>query len=240
MYRFFVEEKYKEFMTVTGGDAHHIMNVLRLGRGDVIQIVADDGTVARGEITDINDHAVTVHCHEIVAESHEPTVNITLAQGLAKGEKMDFVIQKAVELGVKSVIPVLMEHSVVRLTEERALKRVERWQKIALAAAKQCKRECVPKIFPMQAFKNLFVTKDYDLILLAYEGELETSLKSVLREQKYSNILLIIGPEGGLSQEEIETATAKGARTISLGRRILRTETAGLAAVAGIMYEYEN
>ena len=135
MHRFFVPQPYGETMTITGVDARHIYTVLRMQTGTKVQIVSDDGVSAVAEIAEANENAVTVRCLEVIAESHEPAVRITLAQGLAKGEKMDFIIQKAVELGVSEIVPVAMEHSVVRLEGDKAAKKVERWQKIAEAAA---------------------------------------------------------------------------------------------------------
>ena len=131
MHRFFIPQPYGDTMTITGVDARHIYTVLRMQCGSRVQIVSDDGVTALAEITDTHESVVTVKCLEVLAESHEPSVRIVLAQGLAKGEKMDFIIQKAVELGVSEIIPVAMEHSVVRLEGDKAVKKVERWQKIA-------------------------------------------------------------------------------------------------------------
>ena len=137
MHRFFVPQLYAEEMYIEGVDARHISKVLRMQPGTQLQIVSDDGVSAMAEITAIDSERVTVRCLEKLAESHEPRVKLVLAQGLAKGEKMDFIIQKAVEMGAYSVIPVAMEHSVVRLDGAKSAKKVERWQKIAESEAKQ-------------------------------------------------------------------------------------------------------
>src|SRR5574344_805103 len=140
MHSFFFFYLYNEEMYIEGVDARHISKVLRMQPGAKLQIVSDDGVSAVAEITAIDSERVSVRCLEKLAESHEPRVQLVLAQGLAKGEKMDFIIQKAVEMGAYSVRPVAMEHSVVRLDGAKAAKKVERWQKIAESAAKQSKR----------------------------------------------------------------------------------------------------
>ena len=241
MHRFFVPQLYNEVMTITGVDARHISKVLRMQPGDALQIVSDDGVSAVAKIAAIDSEAVTVHCVEKLAESHEPQVRLILAQGLAKGEKMDFIIQKAVEMGAYSVVPVAMEHSVVRLDGAKAAKKVERWQKIAEAAAKQSKRDIIPQVQPVQSLAQLLATDSCQTKLIAYECEDKKSLKAALTEAKavgsLTDLLLIIGPEGGISEAELEAARAAGAVPVSLGRRILRAETAGLVAISAIFYE---
>ena len=132
MHRFFIPQLYNEEMTITGVDAKHIGKVLRMQPGDKLQIVSDDGVSALAEVVAITESTVTVRCLEKLAESHEPAVKITLAQGLAKGEKMDFIIQKAVELGVSKIVPFSSAYTVVKLDEKGALKKTERWQKILI------------------------------------------------------------------------------------------------------------
>lgn len=241
MHRFFVPQLYNEAMTITGVDARHISKVLRMQPGDALQIVSDDGVSAVAKIAAIDSEAVTVHCVEKLAESHEPQVRLILAQGLAKGEKMDFIIQKAVEMGAYSVVPVAMEHSVVRLDGAKAAKKVDRWQKIAEAAAKQSKRDIIPQVQPVQSLAQLLATDSCQTKLIAYECEDKKSLKAALTEAKavgsLTDLLLIIGPEGGISEAELEAARAAGAVPVSLGRRILRAETAGLVAISAIFYE---
>lgn len=241
MHRFFIPQLYDETMTISGVDARHISKVLRLQPGVQLQVVSDDGVSALAEITAIDSTTVTVRCLEKLAESHEPQVRLVLAQGLAKGEKMDFIIQKAVEMGVYSVVPIAMEHSVVRLEGAKAEKKVERWQKIAEAAAKQSKRDLVPQVQPVQSLAQLLATQDCRTKIIAYECEDRLSLKAALKaaqsEGPLTELLLIIGPEGGISEEELAAARAAGAVPVSLGRRILRAETAGLVAITAILYE---
>ena len=238
MHRFFIPQLYNEEMTITGVDAKHIGKVLRMQPGDKLQIVSDDGVSALAEVAAITESTVTVRCLEKLAESHEPAVKITLAQGLAKGEKMDFIIQKAVELGAYSIIPVAMEHSVVRLDGSKADKKVERWQKIAEAAAKQSKRDIIPQVQDVQTMKEMLANNDCKTKIIAYECEDRMSLKTALREAgQMEDLLLIIGPEGGISEGELVKAREAGAVPVSLGRRILRAETAGLVAMSAIFYE---
>lgn len=241
MHRFFVPQLYSEEMYIEGVDARHISKVLRMQPGDKLQIVSDDGVSAMAEITAIASERVSVRCLEKLAESHEPRVRLVLAQGLAKGEKMDFIIQKAVEMGAYSVIPVAMEHSVVRLDGAKAAKKVERWQKIAESAAKQSKRDIIPQVQPVQSMAEMLASCDCETKIIAYECEDRLSLKAALKAAEAAGgikeLLLIIGPEGGISEGELELARQAGAVPVSLGRRILRAETAGLVAISAIFYE---
>lgn len=241
MHRFFIPQLYAEKMTIAGTDAKHISKVLRLTLGEKIQIVSDDGIRAIAEVVSFDGGIVTVHCITKLSESHEPKVKIVLAQGLAKGEKMDFIIQKAVEMGALRIIPVAMEHSVVRLEAGRSNKKVERWQKIAEAAAKQSKRDIIPVVEPVQTFSKMLAAADLKTKIIAYECEDRLSMKTALRkvqaEGGIEDLLLIIGPEGGISEEELKQARAVGAVPVSLGKRILRVETAAVVAMTTILYE---
>lgn len=238
MHRFFIPQLYAEEMTITGVDAKHISKVLRMQNGDKLQIVSNDGVTALAEIMAVTGETVTVRCLEKLSESHEPELKITLAQGLAKGEKMDFIIQKAVELGVHAIVPVAMEHSVVRLDGAKAAKKVERWQKIAEAAAKQSKRDIIPQVQPLQSMAEMLQNNNLANKIIAYECEDRLGLKTALRTfAQLDELLLIIGPEGGISEAELEQARKAGAAAVSLGKRILRAETAGLVAMSAIFYE---
>ena len=241
MHRFFLPQLYAEEMYIEGVDARHISKVLRMQPGAKLQIVSDDGVSAVAEITAIDSERVSVRCLEKLAESHEPRVKLVLAQGLAKGEKMDFIIQKAVEMGAYSVIPVAMEHSVVRLDGAKAAKKVERWQKIAESAAKQSKRDILPQVQAVQSMGEMLASCTCQTKIIAYECEDRLSLKAALKAAEaaggISELLLIIGPEGGISESELEQARQAGAVPVSLGRRILRAETAGLVAISAIFYE---
>lgn len=238
MHRFFIPQLYAAEMVIKDVDAKHISKVLRMQPGDKIQIVSDDGVTAIAEIVSLQADNVVVKCLEKLAESHEPSVKITLAQGLAKGEKMDFIIQKAVEMGASSIVPVAMEHSVVRLEGAKADKKVERWQKIAEAAAKQSKRDIIPQVQPVQTMQQMLANNDLQHKIIAYECEDRLGLKTALQRcDNLRELLLIIGPEGGISEFELELARKNGAVPVSLGKRILRAETAGVVALSAILYE---
>ena len=241
MHRFFIPKPFKQEMQITGRDAHHIMDVLRMGPGDPLQVVADDGISFVGEITAADTNTVTVAAREILRETHEPDVRISLLQGLAKGEKMELIIQKAVEIGVAEIFPLAMDHSVVVLDRSKAGKKTERWQKIAEAAAKQSKRDMIPDVHEVMKLSRVLQEEKWDLLVIAYESENQVSLKEVLQVHKDAkSIGIIIGPEGGLSNEEVNVAQEAGGIAVSLGRRILRTETAGLVTAAAILYETDN
>lgn len=240
MHRFFIPQLYSEEMYIEGVDARHISKVLRMQPREKLQIVSDDGVSAVAEIASIDRERVYVRCLAKLAESHEPQVKLVLAQGLTKGEKMDFIVQKAVEMGAYSVVPVAMEHSVVRLEGAKAAKKVERWQKIAESAAKQSKRDIIPQVQPVQSMAQMLADNNFQTKIIAYECEDKISLKAALQAAEAGGIqklLLIIGPEGGISEHELELAKAAGAVPVSLGRRILRAETAGLVAISAIFYE---
>ncbi len=238
MHRFFIPQLYAAEMVIKDVDAKHISKVLRMQPGDKIQIVSDDGVTAIAEIVSLQADNVVVKCLEKLAESHEPSVKITLAQGLAKGEKMDFIIQKAVEMGASSIVPVAMEHSVVRLEGAKADKKVERWQKIAEAAAKQSKRDIIPQVQAVQTMQQMLTNNDLQHKIIAYECEDRLGLKTALQScDNLQELLLIIGPEGGISEFELELARKNGAVPVSLGKRILRAETAGVVALSAILYE---
>lgn len=239
MHRFFLEKNFSKELQIVGADARHIIRVLRMQTGDVVQLVLDDGIICEAKITEIRDDTVKVNCLNVLAEPHDAKFSVILAQGLAKGDKMDFVVQKSVELGVDGIIPLALEHSVVQLDEQRADKKKERWQKIAISAAKQAKRDKVPFVTNIKNLNDVLKDK-YDLVLMAYEGETKISLKSVLQNNVAKSILLIVGPEGGFSNNEVELAVNAGAKTVSLGRRILRSETAGIVALSCIFYEKDS
>lgn len=236
MHRFFVEVDYEENMALSGPVVHYILDVLRMQPGEKMEFVTDDGVIARVRITEAGDGWLKVVAEKILSEPHEPKCCVTLAQGLAKGEKMDFVLQKAVEIGAGRIIPVAMGNCVMRLEGEKSFRKLERWQKIVQNAAQQSKRDRIPELLPVSSFAEA-LQGNYDLILVAYEGETRVMLKDVLRGGDYRNILVLIGPEGGMTEEELDLASKAGARTVSLGRRILRTETAGLVVLSNIFYE---
>ena len=223
---------------ITGDDVAHISKVLRLRCGDKISVCDQDGFDYICTVSEVGKERVFARVDEKLPSISESRVSVTLYQGLPKGDKMELIIQKCTELGVKRFVPVVMQRSVSRPKD--ASKKTARYRKIALEAAKQSKRSAVPYVCDATDFASVLDRiKDGDALnILPYENEKSTTLKEVLRKNcDAKNINLIIGPEGGFSDEEIADALAQNIQTVTLGPRILRCETAPIAAVAAIMYE---
>jgi len=221
-------------------EARHIEKVLRLKAGDMAIFFDGRGQEYQVRLEGKENGRLTGKIIERFIRESEPRKKLYLAQGLAKGEKMDTIIQKAVEIGVNAILPIGCERSVVRLEGEKAKKKVQRWQSIAREACKQCHRNMVPEVMPVMNFASLLqVIKDRPALML-YEKE-NNSLRALLREKQYvqaEEIFILIGPEGGFADHEVASAIKYGVNTASLGPRILRTETAGLVAASVILYEY--
>jgi len=235
--RFVIEDNPEGRFLITGEEAHHIV-VLRHKVGDVIQV--NDKMCRVEEIQ--RDEIVC----EVVGEAEVvgvPDTKVTLFQALLKSDKMEFVIQKAVELGVSSVIPFSSKNVVVKLDGKDKAKKVERWQKISVEASKQCGRSDIVPIGEVLEFREILATlKDYDLVLLAYENETE-NLKKILQERRLAKkIAIIIGAEGGFDAGEVKQIIGQGenVKSISLGERILRAETASLCLLSILIYECEG
>ncbi len=245
MQKFFVKsEQIKENkIEIIGTDVNHIINVLRLKKDDEIQICNED--TSENYISKIlNGDKEKLICEivEKIDKTIETDVNITVYQGLPKADKMELIIQKTTEIGVKRIIPIQMERSIVKLSGKDEVKKIERWQKIAEVAAKQSKRDIIPKIENVQKIENIcYNIKEYDLFIIAYEDEEQVKLKEILKKNsKAKNIAVLIGPEGGIALKEIEKLQQNGAITVTLGNRILRTETAPIVISSNIIYELEN
>ena len=239
MRRFLLSDRLADKMVVAGGEAHHMLRVLRLAAGDKVVVVDPVGQAAVARITQASDTEVFLSMETMLEEEREAPITIRLAQGLPKSDKMDFIVQKAVELGISEIIPMEADTSVVRYDAAKQQNRRERWQKIAAEAAKQCQRTIVPNVAAVQDLaKLLAATGGETQIIVFYEGRVPLGLKQVLREKPGNDYLLIIGPEGGLSSREVQLAQERGAAIVTMGPRILRTETAALAAIAAVMYEH--
>lgn len=243
MSKFFVNENQvkEDEIVIIGDDVNHIKNVLRYNVSDEITICAN-GINYLAEIKEFyKDNIVCKINEKIDKELAESNVNITIFQGLPKADKMELIIQKGTELGVSEFVPVKFERSVVKLSGKDEEKKIERWQKIAEVAAKQCGRDIIPKIKNVNNIENVCkLIEKYDIVLLAYENETENFLKHELvkiKGKKNYNIGIVIGPEGGISEFEVNKLKENGAKVISLGKRILRTETVCLAMSSIIMYE---
>ena len=245
MYRFFVEPSQVEDHTIRilGSDVNHIKNVLRMKTGEEILISSGDDLEYACYIEELGDKEVLAHVMYVQEAGYELSSRIYLFQGLPKGDKMELIIQKAVELGAFSVIPVETKRCVVKLDAKKAAKKVVRWQQIAESAAKQSKRMLIPEIHEVMTYKQaLEFAKQLDVKLIPYElakGMKET--REILSEIKPGqSVGIFIGPEGGFEEEEVAKALEAGAHAITLGRRILRTETAGLAILSVLMFQLEN
>lgn len=246
MYKFFVSGNQIEnnVINIIGEDVNHISNVLRLKELDKLIICNKDTAISYiTEISKINKENIKCIILNQEEKSTESIVNVDLFQGLPKADKMEYIIQKSTELGVKNIYPVQLERCIVKIDKKSEPKKLERWQKIAEVAAKQSKRDIIPEIKSFINLENVCkIIENYDKILVAYENESENTLKDELKKLdrgKEINIGLIIGPEGGLSEEEVLKLVKNGANVVTLGKRILRTETASLAMLSDIIYEFE-
>ncbi len=209
--------------------ARHAVTVLRLQVGDVLDLFNGDGGEYRARIVAVSKRETRVRLTEFHAVERESPLEITLALGIAAGERMDYSLQKATELGVSAIQPLATERSVVKLAGERADKRLLHWQHIVIAACEQCGRNRVPAVAPVQKFFAYLAAADRGKRLLMLSPDAQTPLKQVPRA---ASVVLLIGAEGGLAPSEYQAAETSGFQPVSLGPRILRTETAPLAALA--------
>lgn len=243
MHNFFVDESQKQNnrYLIKGADYNHIINVLRMDIGDSF-LVSYDGKSDLCKIEAFDAETVTALITEENYQNTELPLNIYLFQGLPKGDKMEFIIQKSVELGVFAVVPTEMNRCVVKLDEKKKKSKVARWQAIAESAAKQSKRNYIPKIFDVLSYKQaLKMAEELDLLIVPYENEDGmTATKQVFENLKdCKSVGILIGSEGGFDESEINIAKEIGGKVISLGKRILRTETAAITSVAMCMLNTE-
>ena len=239
MHRFFTDRNSicGDTVKISGDDAHHISKVLRLKEDDEIIVCDKEGTDYHCSIKLISKDEVEAWILKKETSSSEPPIRITLYQGVPKGDKLESVIQKCVELGAFKIVPVAMKRSVAVIKDKE--KKKVRMQRIAQEASKQCQRAVVPEVSEVLSFKEaLLHAQENDLKLLPYEAENKNKLKDILKENKNSKtIAVFIGPEGGFDEEEISLARQSGFQILTLGPRIMRTETAPLACISAIMYE---
>ncbi|GAA0789027.1 16S rRNA (uracil(1498)-N(3))-methyltransferase [Hathewaya limosa] len=242
MHKFFVpvENFNDKEVIIDGDDVKHIYKVLRLVEGDEVIINNLQGQEYLCKLIEISKKEVRAEIIETKEGSAESPIEITLFQGLPKSSKMDLIVQKNTELGVTHITPIITQRVVVK-ADLKEYKKLDRWNRIALEACKQCKRTIIPSINEPKEFENLLNELDnFDLVLVPYENAENHGLKYVLTQVNKENIkkvAIIIGPEGGFEEEEIENLKDKGCYIITLGPRILRTETAGFTAVSLVSYE---
>jgi 16S rRNA (uracil1498-N3)-methyltransferase len=223
---------------IAGDELDHLRRVLRLEPGDSIEIFDEQGREHEAAIRAFSAEHAEIEILRSYEARRESPLNVTLAVGLTKGEKMDLVVEKATELGAHAVAPLLSAYTVPKIDERKSARREERWRKIALSAAKQCGRSRVPEILGICGYNEFVARPSADTLkLLFWENEPQQTLKEVhAQESSARSVILAIGPEGGFAREEAELARRHGYRWISLGRRILRAETAAVAALALAQY----
>lgn len=245
MYHFFVapEGICDKTITITGKDVNHIKNVLRMKPGEEISVsTTDSPSEYRCIVRELTDEAIICELAFIKEEGNELPSKVYLFQGLPKGDKMELIIQKCVELGVHEIIPVEMKRCVMKLDPKKAASRIQRWQGISEAAAKQSKRTVIPEIkMPMSFKEAVKYAGECNVKLLPYElADTMPKTKEIISNlEPGESVAVFIGPEGGFEESEVSLAKENGFETITLGKRILRTETAGMVVMSWLMYRLE-
>jgi 16S rRNA (uracil1498-N3)-methyltransferase len=246
MYRFYIgkEQIQGESICIENSDVNHIRNVLRLETGDWLVACDGQGTDYVSRIRSVSPERIELSVEKIQETGTELDTRITLFQGIPKKDKMELIIQKAVELGAYEIVPVMMKRCVVKLDKgSKAQKKQERWQMIAEAAAKQCDRGIIPHVHAPVTMEQAFdmaTSLEYNMIPYELQDGMEDSRKIVEKACTHSSVGIFIGPEGGLEKQEVEQAVALGVHPLSLGKRILRTETAGMALLSIMMFQLQK
>lgn len=247
MGKFFVKKNQiiNNEINIIGDDVNHIKNVLRYNISDSIIICDEDGRNYDCEIKDIKKDAIICQIISEIESNAESTIKISIFQGVPKFDKMELIIQKSVELGAYDFYPTSMKRCIVKLNQDLINKKVERWQKISEVASKQSGRDIIPQVYnPISIDDVISKIDEFDLFIIPYEKESEISLKDILKKNQYNDIIkgdfkigILIGPEGGIDDFEIERLRNTNAKVVTLGKRILRTETVALSMISIIMYE---
>lgn len=245
MPRFYVEDcsEFDKSITITGDDVNHIKNVLRLHVGDEITIGDGQSKDYICNISEIAADYVLADIVDVLSNAAELSVRIVLFQGMPKSDKMEFIIQKSTELGVSEIVPVMTKRTVVKLDSKKESKKIDRYNAIAMSAAKQSGRGVIPEVKDFMTFKQaLAYAKELDMNLIPYENAkgIAYAKEVVASVSSCKTLGIFIGPEGGFAKEEVDLAMEMGAKCITLGNRILRTETAGLAILSILMFELEQ
>ena len=244
MPKFFIkkEDITKDSVKIKGTDAVHISKVLRTEIGDELTLSDGEGKDYLAEVIACNKDEVELAIKKIYPCESEPAVLVTLFQGLPKQGKMDYIIEKCTELGIDRIVPVSMKRSVVKIDDKKSeAKKLERWRKIAAESVKQCKRGKIPEVKDVMTLDEAIeFSKELEICFAAYECEEETSIKSVLSGKTPRTVGIFIGPEGGIDNAEVLKLLSKNIKTVTLGKRILRTETAGHTVLTAVMYEFNE
>ncbi|HWP95533.1 MAG TPA: 16S rRNA (uracil(1498)-N(3))-methyltransferase [Syntrophomonadaceae bacterium] len=243
MHRFFVspDQIRDQLVYIEAEQAHHIQRVLRLKPGTVIAVFDGLGCEYQACLEREEGRVLVARILSQIERNSETAIRLHLVQALPKGDKMDYVVQKAVEIGVTGIYPVLSDRSTIKLDEEKAVRKVQRWQTIARESCKQCGRSLIPQVHPIQGLSQWLSGARGTTTIMLYEDARDLGLKQILRKEHQNwsvEINLLIGPEGGFSPLEADQARQAGFIWAGLGSRILRTETAGLVAAALILYEF--
>ena len=227
------------FIMIDGDEAKHILNVMRMAVGDKITVFDGNKKDYYCEIAETEKNALKAKIIDVSESQTEPETEIVLFQGLPKSDKMEYIIQKCVEIGVSRIVPVITERAVVKIEKgAKEDKKVERWVKISESAAKQSGRGIIPVIErPVKFAEAVKMASLLENAVIPYENEEKTGLKEFIKVAKKGSVGIFIGPEGGFDSSEIEMAVKSGIIPVTLGKRILRTETAGLVTAAIILYE---
>lgn len=241
MFKFFVEPHQieKEHIVITGSDVNHISNVLRMKQGERLLVSTGNDREYLCELAKLSQDAVTLTILDVYGSNRELSIKVTLYQALPKGDKMETIIQKMVELGVHRIVPIETSRCVVKLDEKKTAKKTARWNTIAETAAKQSKRNEIPQVcMPMSFSEAIKHAKEYEYAVIPYENAegMEQARQLVMELADVASVAVFIGPEGGFSEEEIALATEASVVPITLGHRILRTETAGMMLMSVIMF----
>lgn len=245
MYQFFIDDSQvmDGEVLIEGSDVNHIKNVLRMKPGEKVRVSTENGKNYFCCITELREESVRAEIVEELTEGTELPNKIYLFQGLPKSDKMELIIQKAVELGAYQIVPVAMKNCVVKLDAKKAENKVKRWQEIAKSAAKQSKRSLIPTVeMPLRYEDAISLAAQLDVVLVPYENErgMEATRSVVEGIRPGQSIGIFIGPEGGFAEDEIALAKSHDMALLSLGRRILRTETAGLAMLSILTYQLDS
>ena len=232
-----------ERIYIEGSDVNHMKNVLRMRPGEAVAISDGDNLKYRCVVEGYEEGRAVLAIQQRMPVDTELPCRITLFQGLPKQDKMELIVQKAVELGASQVVPVATRRSVVKLDEKKAAKKLQRWQQIAESAAKQAGRGYIPQVSSVLSYQEaLEKAGELDVLLIPYElaEGMEEARKVVASIAQGQSVGIFIGPEGGFEKEEVDAAIHQGSKAITLGRRILRTETAGLAILSILMFRLEG